>query len=235
MFSRQRAVLAERFRLVIPSFRGHDGSDGTVPPEYGVGTSDVEDLNAILDAERIEQLRIVGHSSGGATGFVFACGHPGRVTRAVFIEPTLYPFIDPPAREELLARDDRLIAIADNDGPVAALRAVLAELGGAAWNNLTADRQTSRLRALGSCAPMIGPHFRGLRALQVTEADVLALQPPSMLVYGAASFPFEALIADRIRALRPDLPVVTIEGAGHNVHRDRPDVLNPLLTAFLTR
>src|SRR4051812_40733813 len=50
-FSRQLVSLSERFRLVIPSARGHDGSDMKLPPTYGAGSSDVDDLVAVLKAE----------------------------------------------------------------------------------------------------------------------------------------------------------------------------------------
>ena len=44
---------------------------------------------------------------------------------------------------------------------------------------------------------------------------------------------FEAIIADRFRALRPDLRVLSIENAAHNVHRDRADIVNAEVLAFL--
>ena len=59
--------------------------------------------------------------------------------------------------------------------------------------------------------------------------------PPVLLLYGANSFWFEGIIADRIRALRPDLRVLTVENAAHNVHRDRADVVNAEVLAFLSK
>jgi 2-succinyl-6-hydroxy-2,4-cyclohexadiene-1-carboxylate synthase len=233
-FSRQRPFLAERFRLITPSGRGHDGSASTVPAEYGAGTSDVDDLKAVLGAEHIDRLSLLGHSSGGATAFVFACAHPDRVARAVLLEPTLLALLDPVEREQNAAFFAEIAATAEKDGPAAALREVMSALGGDAWINLDADQKASRLAALSSCAPLVGPHFRGLADLVVTEPDVMRLAAPTLLLYGAASYPFEAGIARRFRDLRPDLQVVTIDGAGHNIHRDRSDIVNPMVAAFLT-
>jgi 2-succinyl-6-hydroxy-2,4-cyclohexadiene-1-carboxylate synthase len=233
-FSRQRPFLAERFRLIIPSGRGHDGSASRVPAEYGAGTSDVDDLNAVLAAEHIDRMSLLGHSSGGATAFVFACAHPDRIARAVLIEPTLLALLNPVEREQNAAFFAEIAETAEKDGPAVALHEVMSALGGEAWINLDADQKASRLTSLAPCAPLVGPHFRGLIDLAVTEADVKRLAAPTLLLYGAASYPFEAGIANRFRDLRPDLRVVTIDRAGHNVHRDRSDIVNPMVAAFLT-
>ena len=87
-FSRQRPAFAGHFRLFLISARGHDGSHNRQPPQYGVGSSDVDDLRAVLDAEGLDRVDLFAHSSGGATAFVFARHHPNRVGRAVLIEPT---------------------------------------------------------------------------------------------------------------------------------------------------
>jgi pimeloyl-ACP methyl ester carboxylesterase len=41
------------------------------------------------------------------------------------------------------------------------------------------------------------------------------------------------MIAERFRVLRPDARAITVDGAGHNVHRDRPDIVNPEVLSFL--
>ena len=73
----------------------------------------------------------------------------------------------------------------------------------------------------------------GLLDLVLTDADVHGLRPPALLIYGAESAPFEGLIGNRLHALRPDLRFITVDGAGHNVHRDRPDIVNPVTLSFL--
>src|SRR3954467_11168468 len=78
-----------------------------------------------------------------------------------------------------------------------------------------------------------GPHARGLLDLKVTEADVSDLRPPVLFFNGTESAAFEGIIAKRFRALRPDMGAITIEGAGHNVHRDRPSIVNPATLPLL--
>ena len=97
-FSRQHS-LAERYRLIIPSSRGHDGTDGRLPVSFGFATTEVDDLHAVLEAEGVSRAHMLGHSTGGATAFAFARRSPVHVDHLVLIEPTLLPILPPhPAR-----------------------------------------------------------------------------------------------------------------------------------------
>ena len=234
-FSRQRAELAAHYRLIMIGFRGSAGSDTLLPVDYGSGTSEVDDLRCVLDAERLDRVSFFAHSSGGATAFVFATQSPERVARAVLIEPTLHALLPPTDRAKISAENAALIGVAETAGPEAALRASITMAAGEAWTQLDAETQATRLKALAESAPFLGPHNRGLETLAVTDSDVTGFRPPALLLYGANSFWFEGIIADRIRALRPDLRVLTVENAAHNVHRDRADVVNAEVLAFLSK
>jgi len=234
VFSRQRDSFAARHRLVLISFRGHDGSDNFVPANYGVGASDVEDVLAVLDAEGIAKADLFAHSSGGATAFVLARRFPERVRRTVLIEPTLLALLPEADLAATVPGYHDVVREAARVGPEAALRRALDYLSGGAFSRMEPDAQAHRLQRMARTAPMVGPHMQGLVDLVVTEQDVREFAPPCRLYYGADSFPFEAVIADRFRALRPDMPVRTLERAGHNVHRDRPDILNKEVLAFLS-
>jgi pimeloyl-ACP methyl ester carboxylesterase len=232
-FSRQRAELSQHYRLIMVSARGHDGSENRLPANYGAGASGIDDLCTVLDAEGLDKVNLFGHSAGGVTAFVFACRFPDRVERLVLIEPTLLPILPAEERAAVMASHEAIAAAATAGGPEAGVRALLASVGGKAWTSLDAEVQAKRLRALAASAPMVGPHARGLLELAVTEEDVRSLRPPTVLFHGTKSPAFESVIANRIRLLRPDLRVIIAEGAGHNVHRDRPDIINAEVLAFL--
>ena len=78
-FSRQRSF-AERYRLIIPIPRGHDGTDGTLPASFGFDTSEVDDLLAVLQAEGVSRTHVIGHSTGGATAFALRGGRQSAWT-----------------------------------------------------------------------------------------------------------------------------------------------------------
>ena len=232
-FSRQRAALADQHRLILLSARGHDGSENHLPAHYGAGSSGVDDLRAVLDAEQLDRVSLFGHSAGGVTAFVFACRYPDRVASLILVEPTLLPLLPPADRAPIVAAHETIAAAAEAGGPEAGVRALMASVGGESWTRLDAATQASRVRALASSAMMVGPHARGLLDLQVTEAHVRGLRPPVLLFNGTDSAPFEGIMASRFRALRPDIQAITVERAGHNVHRDRPDIVNPAVLSFL--
>jgi pimeloyl-ACP methyl ester carboxylesterase len=178
-------------------------------------------------------LSLIGHSSGGATAFAFACRYPDRVARAVLIEPTLYPLLPPADLAPIVEAIDALAAAAAAEGPAVALRLMLESVAGEAWTGLDAETKRQRLERMAPIAPLVVPHVQGLRDAAVSEADMRDLRPPTLLFYGTRSFPFESVIAARFRALRPDLRVITAENAGHNVHRDHAELFNPEALAFL--
>jgi pimeloyl-ACP methyl ester carboxylesterase len=82
-------------------------------------------------------------------------------------------------------------------------------------------------------ASIVVPHLKGLLEIEVSPADLIALAAPTLLFYGGASFDFEALIAAAWSRHRPDIELITIAGASHNLHHEHPDVVNPLIIDFL--
>jgi len=235
VFSRQREAFAARHRLILVSFRGHDGSEANMPADYGVCGSDVTDVLAVLDAEGIARAHILAHSSGGATGFSLVRHHPDRIDRAVIIEPTLLSLLNPAERARIIPACREIVRVARDEGPEAGLAIALDFLSNGAWARLDADAQARRLKLMAPSAAIVERHVQGLIDVAVTAADIRALARPVRFYYGADSFPFEAEIAAAIRTARPDLPVRTLERCGHNVHRDRPDILNEEVLAFFAQ
>lgn len=77
------ALVAAGFRVIAPDTRGCGDSD--IAPrvaDYAVDRL-VEDLVGLLDALRIEKVRLVGHDWGAVQGWQLAMRHPERVERFV--------------------------------------------------------------------------------------------------------------------------------------------------------
>jgi len=77
---------AERFHVVAPDLRGH-GRSGEEPP--WTFATHVADLLETADALGLEQPDWVGHSFGGRLVLELAARHPGRVRRAVLLDPAI--------------------------------------------------------------------------------------------------------------------------------------------------
>lgn len=232
-FKRMRGALAENYTMILPSSRGHDGTELTLPLDYGFETSEVRDLTAILDAEGLERAHLIGHSSGGSTAFAFARDCPERVDRLILIEPTLFNLLAAEDFAPVAASANAIIETGEQSGDLAALHVAMSALDGDAWNALDEATKSGVLERLAPMAPLAVPHWRILLSFAVTPADLAALTPPTMLFYGAETFDFEFAIAAAWRQYRSDLPLITVEGARHNVHHDCPDVINPAILDFL--
>lgn len=85
--------LQRQFRVTTYDLRGHGRSEA---PRGGYTTLDMaEDLCGLLDALRIKQAAVVGHSWGADIALHFALIHPERASELVLIEPGLLaPLVD---------------------------------------------------------------------------------------------------------------------------------------------
>jgi pimeloyl-ACP methyl ester carboxylesterase len=232
-FKRLRPWLADEHRLILTVLRGHEGPELTLPPDYGMATTEVDDLVAVLDGLGEERVLVVGHSTGGTIAVSLALRQPERIARLVLIEPTLLALLDEPVAGRARADLGAVIDDGRRGAHPVALRRLLELMGASRWAGLAeADRQRT-LDALAPLALLTTPHVQALVDFQISAEDVRALRPPTLLIYGAESVYFEAHIAARLRQLRPDFRQLHVEGAGHNVHAERADVVGPAVADFL--
>lgn len=229
-FNRQ-LPLAEHFQLLLRDLRGHNGSEPRIPPDYGIATTEVDDLLAVLDAEGIERAHLAGHSTGGAIAVAAAQRHPERVASLVLMEPTLLALLPEPLRAEDRRQRQQVIAVAEQGSALAAADAFYSRALGRGWR---ARAQPSMLAQVEAAVPMLAAHNRALLDFHVTPEDIHSLCRPALFLHGCRSSPVHAAIFARLGELRPDLPRLAIEDAGHAMHRSRPQPVNAALLAFLT-
>ena len=234
-FSRQIEAFAKDYQLVLLNLRGCAGSNHTVPLNYGITTSDLEELTRVLDAENLESVNLFAHSSGGATAFALARNSPLRIDRIVLVEPTLIQLMPLPEYEKIASEHDDMAAVSKTKGAAEGLREVVAKGGGDAWAQLDKKKQDAALLSMAGCASFVGPHLRSINKTEVTEEDVKNLQSPALLFYGDRSYWWQKYVAGRFRELRPDIMFKTIKNAGHNVHREQADIVNEETLRFLSR
>ena len=70
--------------MIAPDLRGFGWSDA--PPDAYSKAVFAADILALLDAEGLERVRLVGHDWGGFTAFLLAFEHPERVERLVAVD-----------------------------------------------------------------------------------------------------------------------------------------------------
>ncbi|WP_329386378.1 alpha/beta hydrolase [Streptomyces sp. NBC_01351] len=216
--------LSPRYRVVAVDQRGHGASERR--PGDVSRAAYVADVLAVADRLELGRFVLIGQSLGGHTAMLAAAEHPARLGALVLVEagpgggdPEVVaeiggwfdswpkPF---PTRE---AAVDFL-----GGGPVGeGWAAGLEERDGGWWPRFERDVM------VGSLEENAGRSFWD-------EWERVAC--PTLVVVGQKGF-IAASEVDEMLRRRPDTLAVSVPGAGHDVHLERPDVLNGLLSEFL--
>lgn len=218
--------------VLVLDQRGHGRSP---KPATGYSPTDyARDLSRLLDHLGWPKAHIVGHSMGGRVALRFASLYPGRTAsltmedsgadarpdRVNWIQDLLAsiptPFPDRESAKAFFAENFR-------DDPMT---------GGFLHANLEQGEDGSldwRFHAPG----MIETVETGRATDAMREFKELAA--PTLLVRGSRSKEFPAGEAKAMAEARRNVELVTIEGAGHFVHAEKPKEFTQALARFLDR
>ena len=230
-------------RMLAIDLRGY-GQTSHIPAEASYYFTDyVRDLDAVLAAEDVAAVDLVGHSMGGTVATLFAGAFPERVRRLVLVEglgPGLSDLSDAPARTrrwiEAMKRERRaprpmtasdVLASLQRNHPRVPVE-VLAGLvptfaacgddGSYAWRADPGHRDPSPL-----------PFNR-----ETFLAHARAITAPTLFVSGGSTGWHPTDEAERIAELR-QVETVTIDDGGHMLHWTKPVELAATVGAFLAR
>lgn len=210
--------------------RGHGRSP---KPESGYSPTDyARDLAGLLGSLGWERCHVVGHSMGGRVAMRFASLYPERAASLVMEDsgshsrpervnwicdllasvPT--PFKDRESAKTFFAENFR-------DDPMT---------GSFLHANL--EQKPDGLMDWRFHAPGM---IETVETGRATDADreFASLTLPTLLVRGGRSKEFPAAEAAQMAKARPDVSLVTIEGAGHFVHAEKPQEFTRALALFL--
>jgi pimeloyl-ACP methyl ester carboxylesterase len=223
--------LSRDYRVLAPDLRGWGWSDAP-PGDYAKATF-ADDLLALLDAEGLDRVLVIGHDWGGYASFLLALEHPDRVERLLGLD-IAPPWIQRPRPRNLglpVFLSYQAVLATPGVGPRVLTRSTrfvsaLIRAGSgprARWSDEELDAYALVLRdparARASCACYRTFLTRELPAFVRRGDRGGALQVPSLLAMGKAS-PLQ-------RALGPrpghNLRVETIPDAGHFLPEEAPD------------
>lgn len=231
--------------MVAVDWRGFGRSewsrDGYWFPDY------LADLDALLDQLSPQvPARLVGHSMGGNIASLFAGVRPERVRCVVNLEgfglARTKPEQAPGRFRKWLDQLKSAPSIKDYDSfeqLVTVIRfryprfpVAHAEFVAASWAKLD---DGGRVRLLGD------PRHRHVNPVLYKREDAQACwqaaRAPMLMLLGEVSDLREKLGADTepnaIRTNMPGIEIATISGAGHMMHIEKPELVAPLVEAFL--
>jgi pimeloyl-ACP methyl ester carboxylesterase len=224
--------LARRLRVLALDWRGHGRSEWPRPPAYGSEDFAAE-LLGVIEALRLQDVVVAGHSMGGHNAMAFAAWHPGRLARLVVVDarphvnydrlralqrraprtPTEFPTLAA-ALARFRLRPPETIA------PAALLRTIarhgLVRLPSGRWR-YRFDPACEQTRMPVDCWPLLP---------RITS--------PTLVVRGEYSTILEREVGRRMVKAIPSAALEEIPGAHHHVTFDAPRALADCILAWLS-
>lgn len=211
---------------------------GRTPPWSGAAPQCLDDQARLVetalpaDADRV---CLVGHSFGGSVAMKLAARLSGRVTKLVLLETNPFYLLEQAGRTDAFAEAMKLRNCVKKFGALGEWATAAEQFadywgGVGSWENMPTERRNTFVEALK-------PNYSEWDAVmdETTPVEQWArLLPRSTLV---VSDPHTVLPIREITALlRRTCPMWTykeIAGGGHMAPLRRPDLINPVVRAFL--
>jgi pimeloyl-ACP methyl ester carboxylesterase len=214
-------ALVDHHCLIRYHRRGQAGSTRAAAP---VSFSDhAADAAALVDHLGVGRAHVAGHSTGGAIALQLALDHPEVVGTLAVLEPPL--FAVPSAEAFLTKAGPSLQAYGAGDG-AAAMAGFLSVVSGLAWETcrtLIDERVPGGAdRVLAEADFFFGSDLPALNAWSFGPEQAASISQPVLSVVGTET---ERLFVEGAKLLRswfPQIEELTVEGAGHLLHMERP-------------
>lgn len=197
------STLAKSCRLIIPDLPGHGESE---PKSGPLDLKDfVERIAAVLDAEGVARVTLVGNSMGAWLSILYALSHPERVERLVLESGGgLALPLGVPLRAS--SRAEAVPILRAVHGPAAQFP----EWAIDALISRSSDSPMLRLLAAGMDGHFIDDRLKDLHA-------------PTTIIWGAHDGVVTREYIDRLRAGIPGAQLCVIEDAAHIPHAQQPE------------
>ena len=229
-WAHQLRGLKDNFRMYAVDRRG----TGRSPHAEAVSAYSVaehaEDLAAFIEGRGLAPTVACGSSFGAVVVLHVARTRPELLRGMVLAEPPLAPQQRLPKVLETFLADFRR-ALEQEGGPAAArlfLRAVVGE------EDFEAMPPAWRARA-EALWPQVRLDVEALAAYPPALDALKGLKVPALMLGGSRSKGYYIFTLERLRMLLPVSARLTLDGAGHMMHLDRPEAFNRAVIAFAER
>lgn len=216
----QLAHLAASRQVVAIDLRGHGRSDPPTSAAY-TPADYAADVTAVVDALKIREAVVVGHSMGSAAALAFAAAHPARVRGVLLVDP-----VDDPLKRPANPGFEKYLAQLEGAGYPKLIEAYWTQiLKGATPDTTTlvmADMKATPQQTVVQSMRAL-TQFDSSGALKTFKGPVLSVTGP------LNDFP------SSLHTVHPTLPHQRMDGVSHWLHLDRPGEFNKILDRFLAR
>lgn len=209
--------LAENFTVYLIDLRNHGRSPHSAEHTYALMSGDLLEL---MKDEKLDKVILLGHSMGGKTAIHFAVTYPERVEKMIVVDisPRQYPIVnkdiaDALAKVDLSAVTSRkeVEAIVSQDiQDIGTLQFLLKNLY---WDDNQKLAWRFNLETLKTSLANVA---------EPTPVPSKPLSMPVLFVKGETANYIVDSDMELISALFSNARIVTIPGAGHWVHADKP-------------
>jgi pimeloyl-ACP methyl ester carboxylesterase len=228
--------LKDRFLIRAVNLFGYGGTpawSGPVLPSL----NDFAKLVAATVPSTARAVHLVGHSFGGAVAMQAAARQlRGRVESLVLIEPSLFYLLDWHRRREAFVEISELATytkrcVADGAPHAAAERFIDYWCGPGAW----AASSSARKLAFARAATLLPNEWNAVLTGTTPSNAWAAALPPHTLVMSSVNTvrPSREIVELLVRA-RADWEFASIEDGGHMAPLTHPQLINPVIRAFIT-
>jgi pimeloyl-ACP methyl ester carboxylesterase len=230
----QIPALAKHFQVVALDLRGYNASD---KPE-GVDNYKMEklvaDVAAVLDHFKKKKLILVGHDWGGAIAWSFAMAHPDKIERLIILN-----LPHPRGLMRELANNPEQ----HKNGQYArefqkaeAAKLVKPELLVTWVKEDEARKEYLAAMKRSSIEGMLNYYKANYpREPYATDAKMPPVKCPVLVIHGLDDkYLLPGALNDTWKWVESDLTLITVPGAGHFVHRDKPEFVTRKMVAWLT-
>lgn len=227
------AALERSFELILPDNRGVGASPPGDASRPLTVEAMAEDIEALLDARKIERLAVAGWSMGGFVAQALALRAPQRVEALILLST------DPGGPDAVLADPAVWAQLTDNSGSprkqakrlVSLLfpPAVAAEIDRQFGDVVAAARAELSPAALSAQAGAMAAWHAAEQPPPPTPS------PPVLIACGSEDIVIPPANSDRLAVRWPDSRLERFAGGGHAFMAQEPERLAELITSFLRR
>lgn len=221
-------ALAEHFTTYLIDQRNHGLSPHHPQMDYEVMSADLLDL---METEGLQSAHIVGHSMGGKTAMRFATKFPQKVDMLVVVD--IAPKYYAPHHQNILKgyRSIDLAKLETRKQAEEQLTGLIPDLGVRQFILKNLHRSSEGSFSWKINLDAIEAHVEDL-GQGLPEGS--RYDKPTLFIGGANSNYIQPADHDLIDSHFPQSRVVTVPGAGHWVHAEKPDEVARLIVDFLS-